>query len=68
MAEHGIRDFLRRQAQGGRAPRLAEMSAILPKNSEIEEALAGYQRLFGGATPLRRSRRSAVPRWRRCAT
>ena len=28
------------------------MTAVLPRNSEIEEALAAYQRLFGGASHL----------------
>jgi predicted nucleotidyltransferase len=52
MAEHGIRDFLIAKRKAAERLGLSEMSAILPKNSEIEEALAGYQRLFGGASHL----------------
>ncbi len=48
MAEHGIRDF--RVAKRKAAERLGvtDGSAVLPKNTEIETALAEYQRLFGG--------------------
>lgn len=52
MAEHGIRDFLVAKRKAAERLGLSEISAILPKNSEIEEALAGYQRLFGGASHL----------------
>ena len=47
MAEHGIRDF--RVAKRKAAERLGvdDGSAVLPKNTEIEAALAQYQRLFG---------------------
>jgi hypothetical protein len=50
MAEHGIRDF--RVAKRKAAERLGvdDGSAVLPKNVEIETALAEYQRLFGGET------------------
>lgn len=47
MAEHGIRDFL--FAKRKAAERFGVVDgAVLPRNSEIEEALAEYQRLFGG--------------------
>jgi hypothetical protein len=46
MAEHGIRDFL--AAKRKAAERFGVIdSAVLPKNTEIEAALAQYQRLFG---------------------
>ena len=63
MAEHGIRDFLVAKRKAAARLGLAEISAILPKNSEIEEALAGYQRLFGGAShiqALEAQRRAAL--------
>jgi hypothetical protein len=45
MAEHGIRDFL--AAKRKAAERLGVLDgAALPKNTEIEAALAQYQRLF----------------------
>lgn len=45
IAEHGIRDF--RLAKQKAAERLGVMDELnLPKNSEIEEALREYQRLF----------------------
>src|SRR5436853_7647336 len=52
MAEHGIRDFL--VAKRKAAERLGVIGgvALLPKNSEIESALAEYQRLFRGASHL----------------
>ena len=51
MAEHGIRDFL--VAKRKAAERFGVVdNAVLPKNTEIEEALAEYQRLFGGETHL----------------
>jgi len=45
MSEHGIRDFLtaKRKRFG------VTDGSVLPKNTEIEDALAEYQRLFGGA-------------------
>lgn len=47
MAEHGIRDFY--VAKRKAAERYGVFDGgLLPKNIEIEEALAGYQRLFGG--------------------
>lgn len=45
MAEHGIRDFL--AAKRKAAERFGVVDgAVLPKNTEIEAALAQYQRLF----------------------
>jgi hypothetical protein len=45
MAEHGIRDFL--AAKRKAAERFGVIDgAVLPKNTEIEAALAQYQRLF----------------------
>jgi len=47
MSEHGIRDFL--MAKRKAAERFGvEDGSVLPKNREIEDALAEYQRLFGG--------------------
>ncbi len=47
MAEHGVRDFL--FAKRKAAERFGVVDgAVLPRNSEIEAALAEYQRLFGG--------------------
>ncbi len=47
MAEHGVSDFL--FAKRKAAERLGVTdNAVLPKNIEIEDALAEYQRLFGG--------------------
>jgi hypothetical protein len=47
MAEHGIQDYL--VAKRKAAERYGVFDgAFLPKNTEIEEALMSYQRLFGG--------------------
>jgi len=47
MAEHGIHDYL--VAKRKAAERYGVFDgAFLPKNTEIEEALMSYQRLFGG--------------------
>ena len=62
MAEHGIQDFLQRQAQGGRSARRHDV-AVLPKNIEIEAALRAHQRLFGGDShdhTLKEQRRIAL--------
>jgi hypothetical protein len=48
MAEHGIRDFLLAKRKAAERLGVDERSAVLPKNVEIETALAEYQRLFGG--------------------
>src|ERR1700740_1860381 len=64
MAEHGIRDFL--IAKRKAAERLglsSDSGAVLPKNIEIEDALAEYQRLFGGEShveSLNAQRRAAL--------
>jgi hypothetical protein len=52
MAEHGIRDFLIAKRKAAERFGVTDGGAVLPKNSEIEEALAAYQRLFGGASHL----------------
>ena len=48
MAEHGIRDFLVAKRKAAERLGVTDGSAVLPKNTEIETALAEYQRLFGG--------------------
>ncbi|HEY5102238.1 MAG TPA: hypothetical protein VII70_05615 [Steroidobacteraceae bacterium] len=62
MAEHGIRDFL--AAKRKAAERLGVVdNAVLPKNTEIEAALAQYQRLFAAeshALSLLNQRRAAL--------
>jgi hypothetical protein len=52
MAEHGVRDFLIAKRKAAERFGLTDGAALLPKNSEIESALAEYQRLFGGASHL----------------
>jgi hypothetical protein len=52
MAEHGIRDFLVAKRKAAERFGVSDGAALLPKNSEIEEALVAYQRLFGGASHL----------------
>jgi hypothetical protein len=49
MAEHGIHDFLTAKRKAAQRFGVAENGA-LPRNSEIETALAEYQRLFEGET------------------
>lgn len=51
MSEHGIRDFLVAKRKAAERFGVTD-SAVLPKNKEIEDALAEYQRLFGGETHL----------------
>jgi hypothetical protein len=62
MAEHGIQDF--HLAKRKAAERYGVVAgSLLPKNTEIEAALASYQRLFGGeqhASSLREQRRVAL--------
>ncbi|MGH8133777.1 MAG: hypothetical protein ACRETG_04700 [Steroidobacteraceae bacterium] len=53
MAEHGVQDFLVAKRKAAERFGLSDGAALLPKNSEIEAALAEYQRLFGGASHLR---------------
>jgi len=52
MAEHGIRDFLVAKRKAAERFGVNDGAALLPKNSEVEEALVAYQRLFGGASHL----------------
>jgi hypothetical protein len=47
MAQHGIRDFLAAKRKAAERLGVLDGSAVLPKNTEIEAALAEYQRLFG---------------------
>ncbi len=47
MAEHGVRDFLFAKRKAAERFGVVDGS-VLPRNTEIEEALAEYQRLFGG--------------------
>jgi hypothetical protein len=49
MAEHGIRDFLVAKRKAAERFGVTD-GAVLPKNTEIEMALAEYQRLFGRDT------------------
>ncbi len=63
MAEHGIGDFLLAKRKAAERMGLADTAAILPRNTEIEEALAEYQRLFGGEShveSLHAQRRAAL--------
>jgi hypothetical protein len=50
MAEHGIRDFFVAKRKAAERLGITDGAAALPKNTEIEAALAEYQRLFGGGT------------------
>jgi hypothetical protein len=62
MAEHGIQDFHLAKRKAAERYGVVE-GALLPKNTEIEAALASYQRLFGGdhhASNLREQRRVAL--------
>jgi hypothetical protein len=52
MAEHGIRDFLVAKRKAAERLGVIDGAALLPKNSEVESALAEYQRLFRGASHL----------------
>ena len=47
MSEQGIRDFLTAKRKAAERFGVTD-GAVLPKNTEIEDALAEYQRLFGG--------------------
>jgi hypothetical protein len=62
MAEHGIRDFYVAKRKAAERYGVFE-GGLLPKNTEIEAALAEYQRLFGGeshANSLLAQRRAAL--------
>jgi len=63
MAEHGIRDFLIAKRKAAERMGVSANAAVLPRNVEIEDALAEYQRLFGGEShveTLRDQRRAAL--------
>ncbi|HVO46930.1 MAG TPA: hypothetical protein VMT29_11395 [Steroidobacteraceae bacterium] len=63
MAEHGIRDFLAAKRKAAERLGVTDGTAVLPKNVEIENALAEYQRLFGAEThqeSLNAQRRAAL--------
>ncbi|HET7756880.1 MAG TPA: hypothetical protein VFK87_06465 [Steroidobacteraceae bacterium] len=63
MAEHGVQDFGVAKRKAAERLGLDDGAALLPKNSEIEVALAEYQRLFGGeshAESLHAQRRAAL--------
>ncbi|HET9389710.1 MAG TPA: hypothetical protein VFO44_08695 [Steroidobacteraceae bacterium] len=49
MAEHGVRDYRAAKRKAAERLGVADGAAALPKNIEIEAALAQYQRLFGAA-------------------
>jgi hypothetical protein len=62
MAEHGIHDFLTAKRKAAQKLGVTE-TAALPRNTEIEEALAEYQRLFEGdghEQTLQQQRRAAL--------
>lgn len=62
MAEHGVRDFLVAKRKAAERYGVTDGS-VLPKNTEIEAALAEYQRLFRGeshAENLEAQRRAAL--------
>jgi hypothetical protein len=46
MPEHGIRDFLVAKRKAAERFGVTDGAALLPKNSEIEDALREHQRLF----------------------
>jgi len=62
MAQHGIHDFLTAKRKAAERLGVVDASA-LPRNTEIEEALAEYQRLFnatGHEQTLHSQRRAAL--------
>lgn len=62
MAQHGIHDFLTAKRKAADRLGVTDFSA-LPRNTEIEAALAEYQRLFGAGThqqTLEAQRRAAL--------
>jgi hypothetical protein len=67
MAEHGVHDFLIAKRKAAERFGVTD-NAVLPKNTEIESALAEYQRLFGGGTherSLHAQRHAALKAMRR---
>lgn len=69
MAEQGIRDFRIAKQKAAQHLGLDVRQSVLPKNSEIESALAEHQRLFTGEQParLRAMREAALAAMRRLA-
>ena len=68
MAEHGVQDFLVAKRKAAERFGVSDGAAVLPKNREIELALAEYQRLFGGDShfeTLSSQRRAALAAMRR---
>ncbi|HYB66064.1 MAG TPA: hypothetical protein VEC59_12480, partial [Steroidobacteraceae bacterium] len=68
MAEHGVQDFLIAKRKAAERLGVTDVAAVLPKNREIELALAEYQRLFGGEShveSLSDKRRAALAAMRR---
>src|ERR1700692_2275423 len=67
MPEHGIRDFLAAKRKAAERFGVVD-SAVLPKNTEIEAALAQYQRLFAAEAHAesRLTQRRAALRALRC--
>ncbi len=62
MAQHGIHDFLTAKRKAAERLGVTDSSA-LPRNTEIEDALAQYQRLFdagGHEQSLQEQRRAAL--------
>jgi hypothetical protein len=62
MAEHGIQDYLTAKRKAAERYGVVD-GAVLPKNTEIEAALASYQRLFAGdkhTHSLQAQRRAAL--------
>jgi hypothetical protein len=62
MAQHGIHDFLTAKRKAAAALGVSDSSA-LPRNTEIEDALAEYQRLFDAGEheqTLQEQRRAAL--------
>jgi hypothetical protein len=62
MAQHGIHDFLTAKRKAAERLGVADASA-LPRNTEIEQALVEYQRLFdpsGHESTLEAQRRAAL--------
>ncbi len=67
MAEHGIHDFLTAKRKAAERFGVTD-GGLLPRNTEIEDALAEYQRLFGGNShveSLEAQRRAALAAMRR---
>ena len=63
MAEHGVQDFLLAKRKAAERLGVSDVAAVLPKNREIEVALAEHQRLFGGEShveSLSAQRRAAL--------